>query len=380
MAKLKALTISRKMQPGRYGDGGGLYLLIGPTGGKSWVFRWKAGGKEWIMGLGPFEAVTLAEARQKAEDCRRLRAAGKNPLSERGVERARIAQEAARAISFKECAEGFIRANEVAWTSAKNRLAWRSTLDTYIYPVIGKLPAATIDRPLVMKVLQQEVSPTAAQDGRKILRGGFFWLARPHTADRVRGRIEAVLDWAKVHGYRDGENPARWKGNISYALPSRSKATKTRHHPALPFVQMAGFMADLRQETVSSLALQFCILNATRIGETLNARMTEIDERTGIWTIPAARMKAKRDHRIPLSTEARAILERVKLHNRGGEYIFPGNLPKRPLWSGTALSVLDRMKYVDSKGQRITTHGFRRVFGIGRQSARGFRARLLKWR
>jgi integrase len=356
MAKLKTLTINRVLEPGRYGDGGGLYLLVGPTGAKSWVFRWKTDGKERSMGLGAFEAVSLADARIKADECRRLRGAGKDPLAEREGERQRAKLEAARAVPFKQCAETYISENEGSWKNDKHRQQWRNTLETYAYPLIGKTPVSGVDKSAVLQVLRQTVP---ALNGKA---AGVFWLVRPETAARVRGRIELILDWATANDYRQGDNPARLRGCIGPALP-KSRRRRTRHHPALPFALIPAFMADLRkQEGVPARALEFLILNAPRTTEVREAKLPEIDEGEALWTIPEERMKADKEHRVPLTVEALAVLKVAAALRLESEYLFPGRKRTQPLSNMAMLQLLRRMGYKDAKGQPITVHGFRSTF------------------
>ena len=339
MAKLKTLVIDRKMPPGRYGDGGGLYLLVGPTGSKSWVFRYKVNRVERAMGLGPYPTVTLADARKKAEHCRRLRAERRDPLAEAAAERERAKIEAARATTFKQCADAYLAVHEAGWKNPKHRQQWRNTLETYAYPVIGSLPVQTVDVPLLLKILQP------------------LWATKTVTAGRVRSRIEAILDWAKVNKYREGENPARWRGNLDQALPKPSKVHRVKHHPALPYTEAPAFLVRLRQrKAIAALACEFLILTAGRTSPVLDCKWQEIDELGAVWTVPAEKMKSDRDHRVPLSKPALAILEQMKRLRRD-EYVFPGNEKNAPLSNMAILTLLHRMGRSD-----ITGHGFRSTF------------------
>jgi len=339
VAKLKTLVIDRKMPPGRYGDGGGLYLLVGPTGSKSWVFRYKVNRVERAMGLGPYPTVTLADARKKAEHCRRLRAERRDPLAEAAAERERAKIEAARATTFKQCADAYLAVHEAGWKNPKHRQQWRNTLETYAYPVIGSLPVQTVDVPLLLKILQP------------------LWATKTVTAGRVRSRIEAILDWAKVNKYREGENPARWRGNLDQALPKPSKVHRVKHHPALPYTEAPAFLVRLRQrKAIAALACEFLILTAGRTSPVLDCKWQEIDELGAVWTVPAEKMKSDRDHRVPLSKPALAILEQMKRLRRD-EYVFPGNEKNAPLSNMAILTLLHRMGRSD-----ITGHGFRSTF------------------
>ncbi len=354
MTKLTDTAIRAKLAPGRYGDGGGLYLLVGPTGAKSWVFRFKVDGRERSMGLGPYPAMSLAKARQEAQRCRQWRAEGKDPITAREAERARLRQEAARAVTFEQAAKQFIASRENGWKNDKHRQQWPNTMAAYVYPIIGSLPVAAIDNRYVLDVLEQTVPAAMAADGRELRPGGRLWDARSDTAARVRGRIEAVLDWARFNGYRQGDNPARWRGNLDFAL---KKARRASHHAALPFGEIAAFVKEIRaRDGVAALALEFLILTAARTGEVLGAQWEEIDEGGAVWTVPAHRMKAGREHRVPLSPAALAVVARAKPLCRG-EYVFPAASAKRPLSNMALLALLRRMGRDD-----VTAHGFRSSF------------------
>jgi integrase len=298
--RLSAVTVSRTKEPGMYADGGGLYLRVGPTGAKSWIYRYMADGKRHDMGLGPLNALSLAEARAKAAELRRMRVDGSDPLRTREAQQAAVKLEAAKAMSFKQCAESYIQAHATGWKNAKHAAQWGSTLETYAYPVLGGLPVQGIETGLIMQVLEP------------------IWATKAETASRVRGRIEAILDWATTRGYRQGENPARWRGHLNNLLPKRSKVAKVEHHAALPYAEMAEFMAALRkQEGMGTRALEFAILTAARTGEVIGTQWDEIDLTAAVWTIPGDRMKAGREHRIPLTDRAVAILKEMVVHRRG---------------------------------------------------------------
>jgi integrase len=291
------------------------------------------------MGLGPLHTVTLTEARVKALEARKLRLAGIDPLDARFAERAAAKLEAAKTMAFNECAEKYIEAHMAGWKNAKHQQQWTNTLESYAYPVFGDLPVQAIDTALVMKVIEP------------------LWAEKTETASRLRGRIEAVLDWATVRTYRTGENPARWKGHLDHLLPERAKVARVRHHAALPYAEIGSFMSEAAElEGISASALRFMILTATRTSETLGATWSEVDLNEAIWIIPPERMKAGREHRVPLSGAARAILtgmKKIKL----GEFVFPGGRPGRPLSSMALLMTLRRMKRDD-----LTGHGFRSTF------------------
>lgn len=345
----KALTPLevRNAKPGRHTDGGGLNLLVKENGARSWVYRFMLKGKARDMGLGAAsgpEAISLSAARDKADALRMKVKAGVDPLAERHREAAEAlsAAQAARiaGITFKAVAEDYITANEESWRNAKHRQQWANTLATYVYPIIGELPVADIDTAHVLQILEP------------------IWKAKAETASRVRGRMETILDAAKARGYRDGENPARWRGHIAQILPARARLTRG-HHRALAYEKVPEFVAKLRErEATAALALEFSILTAARTGEVIGATWKEVDLDRAHWTIPAKRMKAGREHRIPLSPRAVAILKEVQPLNTKGEDVAPlfptasgGKL------SSMAMSMLLRRMKVD-----VTVHGFRSGF------------------
>jgi integrase len=341
IGKLTALKAEKANRAGMYGDGGGLYLRVTEDGAKNWVFRFMLNGRARWMGMGPLHTVNLAEARKRAGEHRLQRHDGIDPIDARRTERLKAQLEAAKAITFKECAESYIKAHRAGWRNGKHASQWEATLATYAEPVIGKLSVQTIDTALVLKVLEP------------------IWTMKPETAVRVRGRIEAVLDWAKVRGYRVGENPARWKGHLDHLLPARGKVRKVEHHAALPYGELPSFLVALRQqEGVAARALEFLLLTAARTGEVIFARWSELDLLDKIWTVPAARMKAGREHRVPLSPRVLAILQEMEAHRHGDDsFVFPGGKAGRPLSNMAFLMLLRRMKRDD-----LTAHGFRATF------------------
>ena len=260
------------------------------------------------MGLGPLAHYGLKEARLRALDARRLRHKGIDPIDARRTARSKAKLDAAKAITFKQCAEAYIKAHRAGWRNAKHAAQWDATLATYAEPIIGSLPVQAIDTALVMKVLKQEVRDAPDEPAAAL------WTARPETASRLRGCIESVLDWASVRGYRDGENPARWRGHLDKLPPARTKVRRVKHHAALPYSELPDFMVELRkQEGVAARALEFAILTAARTGEVIGARWSEIDLAAKLWTVPASQMKAGKEHRVPLSERAIVILEEMKL-------------------------------------------------------------------
>jgi integrase len=337
--RLSAVEVKNATEKGMYHDGGGLYLQVGASGAKSWIFRFMLDGRAREMGLGPIHTIPLAEARKRATECRRMRLDGIDPIDARTTQRDQKKLEAAKAMTFDACAAAYIDAHKTGWQNAKHREQWPNTLNTYASPVFGSLPVQAVDVGLVMKALEP------------------IWQTKPETASRLRGRIEAVLDWATVRSYRKGDNPARWRGHLDKLLPARSKVRKVEHHPALPYDELADFVAALRgQEGVASQALEFLILTAARTGEVIGARWDEIDLEEKTWVVPAARMKAGREHRVPLSAAAVAILERMK-EIREGDFVFPGGKKGKPLSNMAMLAVLKRM----DRGE-LTAHGFRSSF------------------
>lgn len=331
----------KNAKAGRHADGGGLHLLVKPTGARSWVYRFMLGGKSRDVGLGAAGqgGMSLADARDEAAALRLKVKSGIDPLEERDRKAAQAlaAAQAAKVAgtTFKDVATAYIAANEESWRNPKHRQQWRNTLDTYVYPVIGDLPVAEVETAHVLKILEP------------------IWKGKAETASRVRGRIETVLDSAKARGYRKGENPARWRGHLAQILPARTRLSRG-HHKAVAYEQIPAFFRALHQrEAVAALAVEFTILTAARSGEAIGATWAEVDLAKAIWTIPADRMKAAKEHRVPLSPRAVAILESLK--PLGSDYLFPG--AKGGKLSGMAMGMLMRRMKVDA-----TVHGFRSGF------------------
>jgi integrase len=339
IGKLTAVAVTQAKRRGYYGDGGGLFLQVSINGAKSWVFRFKEGGRLREMGLGPTHTVSLAEARQKALECRKARLDGHDPIEARKAERMKARLDAAKAMTFEACAERYIAAHKAGWKNDKHAAQWPATLSTYVYPVFGSLPVQAVDVGLVMKAIEP------------------IWTAKPETASRVRGRVESIIDWATARGYRQGENPARWRGHIENLLPKKTKVRRVEHHAALPYPEIAAFMVGLRQqEGVAARALEFAILTAARTGEVIGARWDEINIGERLWTVPAERMKGGREHRVPLSDAALAIVEAMAAI-RAGDFVFPGGKANRPLSNMALLMLLRRI----GRGE-LTAHGFRSTF------------------
>jgi integrase len=330
--------IEKLNTPGRYSDGHQLYLQVQSPTNKSWLFRYTFDGRERFMGLGPLHTIDLEEARERARQARRILLDGADPLAVRAAEAAQRALSAARTITFEAAAKTYYESHEASWKNAKHRQQFLNTLKTYVFPRIGKLPVADIDTGLVLKCVEP------------------IWQGKTETANRTRGRIEAVLDWATVRGYRKGDNPARWRGHLSEVLPSRGKIQKTKHHPALPFVDVPAFLAALReQQGVAARALEFTILTAARTAETVGARWSEIDFDNAIWTVPAGRMKASKEHRVPLSKPVLQILHDVP-REKDNPFVFIG--PYKAGLSNMAMAATLHRTGRDD----ITVHGFRSTF------------------
>src|SRR6516162_1221080 len=339
VAVLSARTVQTLREPGMYLDGRGLYLRIGPARNKSWIYRFALGGKTRDMGLGPYPDISLAEARDRAAAQRKLRLDGQDPIADRQASRQRAKLGAAKTLSFKECAERYIASHEAGWKSPKHAAQWPATLDAYVHPVFGNLPVQEVDVGLVMKAIEP------------------IWTKKPETASRVRGRIESVLDWATARGYRQGENPARWRGHLENLLPARRKVARVEHLAALPYTEIAIFMADLgQQEGIAARALEFAIMTVARTGEVVGARWAEINVAEKLWIVPADRMKAGKEHRQPLSDTTLTIVEKMAAI-RQGDYVFPGGEAERPISNMAMLMLLRRMGRGD-----LTTHGFRSTF------------------
>ena len=340
VGRLTALKVAHLTKPGMHNDGAGLYLQVtkGSTGvAKSWIYRFELHGRERQMGLGSVNALSLAEARIKATECRKLKLEGIDPIEARKARHAEAAHEAAMAVTFTECAEKYIAAHRDGWHNPKHAAQWSSTLKTYAEPVIGAVSVQDVDTALIMKILDP------------------LWSTKPETAGRLRGRIEAVLDWATVRGYRHGDNSARWRGHLDKLLPARTRVRQPQHHAALPYQTLPEFMATLHeQQGTAARALEFLILTATRTSEVIRARRIEIAG--NVWTIPANRMKARREHRVPLSARALELIKSMAVEHPG-EFLFPGGKQRKPLSNMAMLVLLERMGRKD-----LTVHGFRSTF------------------
>jgi integrase len=328
--------VAKLSKPGRHLDGHNLYLQVSPSATKSWLLRYERDGRERWMGLGPLHTFNLAEARERARKARQLLADGIDPLDSRKAERDRQAKEAAKSKKFATVAQEYYDAHESSWSNRSWRRQFTATMRDYVYPVIGSLPVAEVDEPLILKILTP------------------IWKEKTVTAKRVRNRIAAVLDFAAAAKYRTGTNPARWEGHLEHLLAAPEKLAPVKHHAALPYVEVAAFLSELRaQPGIAARALEFLIMTATRTGEVANATWSEINLRDKVWVIPAERMKAAKEHRVPLSEPALALLRELP---REGEYVFIGNRTGAPISWIAMWRTLRRLR------QSITVHGFRSTF------------------
>jgi integrase len=339
VGKLTALKVGRPLKPGMYADGAGLYLQVTGAGAKSWIFRFSLHGKAREMGLGSLSAVSLADARSRAAECRRLRQDGIDPIEARKAQRQQAALDAAKSLTFKEASASYIASHKAGWRNEKHASQWENTLATYAEPVLGALSIQAVDTNLVLRVLEP------------------IWKTKSETASRVRGRIEAIVDWAKIRGLRQGENPARWRGHLDHLLPAKAKVRRVKHHAALPYAELPDFISKFRaQEGVAARALEFTILTAARTGDTIGAVWDEVNTSEKVWAVPGERMKAGKEHRVPLSSRALAIL-RDEHDVRTSDYVFAGGKAGRPLSNMAMTEVLRRMGRGD-----VTVHGFRSTF------------------
>jgi integrase len=336
--RLSDVAVRAKKRPGYVADGGNLYLRVAPGGTKGWIFRFSMGGRTRDAGLGPYPTVSLVKAREEAEKCRRLVASGIDPIQARKEERQIARANAAKGVTFEECAKSFISTHAPSWKD-KTRDDFRRVVNTYAGPVLGELPVQAIDTGLVMKVLEP------------------IWAERVATASRLRANIENILNWAKARGYRSGENPAQWRGHLDQLLPAPARVQPVEHHRALPYGDIPAFMGQLRaREGASARALELIILTASRISEVLGAHREEFDLRAKLWIIPRERMKSGREHRVPMAPRALAIVQEMA-ELRLSEFVFPGAKQGRPL-SDFGIRVLVRELHEGV----ITRHGFRSSF------------------
>jgi integrase len=327
--RLSALDVKANSEPGRYADGDGLYLNVAAGKSKSWVFLWMKNGKRREMGLGSYPTISLVAARQRAEECRRQVAEGLDPIAERKRN---------APVTFAEAADQFIASMASSFRNEKHRDQWKMTLGDAYCAELRKRPISDVSTEDVLQVLTP------------------IWPSKSETASRIRGRVERVLDFATVKGWRSGENPARWRGHLKNALPARQKLARG-HHAAMPYAKVPAYVTRLQfAEAMAARGLEFLILTASRSGEVLGAKWPEFDLEEAVWTVPAERMKAGKEHRVPLSPRAVAIVKDLR-EAKVNDYVFPGEKKDRPL-SGMAFAMLMRRMKV---GQ-YTAHGFRSAF------------------
>jgi integrase len=340
--ELGPLAVSRLAVPGMHFVGGvsGLALHITPTGARSWILRVMVGAKRREMGLGSYPSVSLASARDKGREKRNLIEEGVDPLAARRAAKSALIATSASARTFRQCCDAYIEAHESTWRNVKHGQQWRNTLGQYAYPVMGAMIVRDVELSHVLRVLEP------------------IWHEKTETASRLRGRIESVLDWATVRGYREGLNPARWKGHLDHLLPARKRSARVVHHEALAMDDVGIFMQRLRKaEGVGALALEFLVLTAARSGEVRGATWDEIDTRKKVWTIPGTRMKAGKEHRVPLSAAALAVLGKARRLPRLADtnFVFPA--PRGGALSDMTLTAVMRRMEVAA-----VPHGFRSTF------------------
>jgi len=337
--ELTPLAVSKLTKPGTHAVGGvaGLALRVYPEGQRAWVLRTMVAGKRREFGMGGYPTVALASAKDRARATLDKVFAGVDPVEEKQRLRSALRAAKAKAVSFSKVAEQYIAQHEAGWKNPKHAAQWVTTLSTYAFPVIGSVTVANVDTPLVLKVLEP------------------IWTEKTETASRVRGRIEVILDYATAKGLRDGPNPARWKGHLALTLPARRKVAPVQHHAAIPVLEMPAFMSQLRDmDGVSARALEFLTLTAARSGEVRGMTWGEIDLKNKLWTVPASRMKAKREHRVPLSDAAWLILGSIKRVD-GMDLVFPGA-------RGGALSDMSLTAIMRRLGLEAVPHGLRSSF------------------
>ena len=337
--ELTPLAISKITKPGTHAVGGvaGLALRVYPKGQRAWVLRTMVAGKRREFGLGGYPSVLPSSAKDRARATLDKIFSGLDPIEEKQRQRSALRAAKAKAVSFSKVAEQYIAQHEAGWKNPKHAAQWVTTLSTYAFPVIGSVTVASVDTPLVLEVLEP------------------IWTEKTETASRLRGRIEVILDYATAKGLRDGPNPARWKGHLALTLPARRKVAPVQHHAAIPVLEMPAFMKQLRgMDGVSARALEFLTLTAARSGEVRGMIWGEVDLKNKLWTVPASRMKAKREHRVPLSDAAWLILESIKRVN-GVNLVFPGT-------RGGALSDMSLTAVMRRMGVEAVPHGLRSSF------------------
>jgi integrase len=338
--QLTANSVQQETDRGMHADGNGLYLQVTRTGHKSWVYRYSFAGRRYHMGLGPVYLVSLAAARENALDLAHQLRRGINPIAVRQEARAAAQAARARSMTFRAATEAYIAAHEIEWTNPGHARDWKNSVETYAYPVCGDLPVANVDTAVVMRILEP------------------IWTDIRVTAARLRGRVELILDWAKTAGYRSGENPARWRGHLKNLLAKPPGRGQKQHHPALPYDEIAAFVAALKQrpEKIEAAAFEYLILMAARTKEVIGMRWSELNREKTIWTIPAARFKTRIAYRQPVSEPARAILL-VMERQMTNDFVFAGTAR-----SGALPIESLRDLQVDMGGVDYSVHGLRSTF------------------
>ena len=336
--RLSAREVETAKNSGLIADGGGLYLQISKSGAKSWLYKFMLNGRSREMGLGSLKAISLADVREKAALCRAALTDGIDPIEARKSDRNRGSVADQKSITFADAADAYIATHESGWKNAKHATQWQNTLAVDAYPVAGRLLVSDIDTEVVMRILRP------------------IWALKPETAGRLRARIERILDWATVSGFREGQNPAQWRGHLENLLPAKSRIHSVKHHPAMPYQEIGGFILQLRgQDGVAAQALEFLIYTAARTSEVRGALWTEFDLDLGIWTIPGPRTKVGKEHRIPLPERSLQIVKGFH-RNATGDFVFPGGKSRKGLSDMALLSVLRRLEIKE------TVHGFRSSF------------------
>jgi integrase len=311
---------------------------VSKSGAKSWLYKFMLNGRSREMGLGSLKAVSLADAREKAALCRSSLASGIDPIEARQADRSRNIAADQKTITFEDAADAYIAAHESGWKNTKHASQWHNTLRADAYSIAGKLSVSDIDTAVVMQILRP------------------IWALKPETAGRLRGRIERILDWATVSGYRQGQNPAQWRGHLDNLLPAKSRIHSVKHHPAMPYQEIEGLLLQLRKrDGIAALALEFLIYTAARTSEVRGASWREFDLDSGIWTIPGPRTKVGKEHRIPLAERPLQIVRDLRSFTSGA-FVFPGGKPGKGLSDMALLSVLRRLEI------KLTVHGFRSSF------------------
>ncbi|WP_150667378.1 tyrosine-type recombinase/integrase [Pandoraea anhela] len=338
--RLNAIKVAKEVTPGLHSDGGGLYLNISLSGSRAWVFRFSLAKRAREMGLGPLSSVSLAEARALASNYRKMLADGLDPIEARRDQKRQEQAERLATMTFKEAAEAYMESLEPSWKNPKHAQQWRNTLRDYAYPVLANVYVADVDVTAILRVLRP------------------IWSKKTETANRLRGRIERILDAARVLGMRTGENPARWRGNLDKILPKYERTRRTQHHPALAWADIPSFVRDLRErKDATAEMLYLTILTCARTNEMLEARASEFDLDRAVWNVPAERMKMGRPHRVPLCPAAVASVRRAIEKSGTDGYLFPGRKKGKPCSNMAMLNLLGRMGRDD-----ITVHGFRSTF------------------